>query len=121
MVDRDDSHIYPKLSEISYWEFDRNSKQGPYEWHYFIEIRKKWGSPIDGNYHITADGMSIDNEDGSAVHTNVTPRTLFPNCEYGLTDDQLMKLVNMPVEGLYRSRWQMEELYKQFQEWENNQ
>jgi hypothetical protein len=110
--DQDDSDYYPKLSEaVGHWTFNRNARQGPWEWYYYIQAEC---NTMD--YHITADGMSIDFEDGSCIHTNVTPRELFPDASRELSDDQLVHLVSLPVEGLKYTTEEMRASFNQYLE-----
>jgi hypothetical protein len=104
---RRNDEYYPRLSEKYYWEFDRHSKDGPLEWAYYIQKDEE-------DYHITADGVSVTCEDGSWVHTNIVPRTLFPECSRELTEDQIFKILEIPVEGRCYSKEEMTEL---FEEW----
>ena len=97
--------MYSKLSEQYYWEFHPN--KDPFNYYYYIQVGET-------DYHITADGMSIASKDGSAITTNATPKKLFPDNPFKLTDDQLLQLLDLPVEGKYQSRKQMDKLYQMF-------
>jgi hypothetical protein len=108
MPDRDENNkLYPKLSELYYWDFRDNKDQGPFEWTYYIQVS-------DLDYYITAEGMSVDYKGGGSVHTNVVPYSLFPGSEYGLKDEELIQLLKLPVEGKFYSRDEISKLYEQY-------
>lgn len=107
---KDRPDYYPKLTEaVGYWEFDRNSRKGPWEWYYYIQAKC---NTMD--YHITSDGMSLSFQDGSCIQTNVTPRTLFPDASRELSDDQLVHLISLPVEGFKHTGEQMYNTYLEY-------
>ena len=53
--------LYPKLSEIYYWEADVD--RGPGEWYYYVQVGER-------DYHITYSGMSIGYTNLSRPITN---------------------------------------------------
>jgi len=101
--------MYPMLSDRYFWTFDPDKENGPNQWMYRIQI-----DDPDRNYHISSHGMSVEYADGTATTSNVTPCTLFPDSENGLTDKQLNQLINMPLEGMGQSKKEVDALYKRY-------
>ena len=98
-------NLYPKLSAKYYWEFDPDDGN-PHEWMYYIEVDEK-------NYHINSPGMSVEFKDGSSIRSNVTPGSL-PNSKLGLIDSQLIKLIELPIEGMNFSKEEIDDFYEEY-------
>lgn len=99
----DDSDVYPKLSEQAYWEYNPDSANGYY---YYVQLNKY-------DYHITPDGVSICQRDGSSILTYIDPSEIFGKTKM-LTDEQLCFIIAQPIEGEKHSAEEMAVLYKEY-------
>ena len=82
--------MYPKLSKHCYWELDIGD--GSYDYLYYIQLRNR-------DYYITPDGVSVELNDGTSIHTNINPRGLFPESERYLDENEIFHILKLPVEG----------------------
>ena len=96
--------MYPKLSAIAYWELQQFEDEVGY--YYYIQLR-------DRDYHITQDGVSVSYIDGITVKTNISPIGLFGKKDQ-LDDDDLIKIVTLPIEGKVYSLIDMNAQYKEY-------
>lgn len=118
-IDADD--LYPNLSKRVYWEYNRGArhkitkKYKPFDWSYDIQISEDSGFGLpERDYFVDAEGVSIYFEDGRTILTQMTPRIMFPDSTYGLSEKELVYILSQPIEGTEFAKEQMDLLYGEY-------
>jgi hypothetical protein len=106
-VNRDQlPEMYPNLSIKYYWEYSPNERE-PYGYYYYLQVE-------DRDYHILGDGVSVNYENGDCVHTNMIPQSRFSKEINALSEESILRIINLPVEGMRKGKEEMDDLYERW-------